>query len=216
MNKLFLWLLLFPLCVVGQVEKGKYYVQTSISLQTTGNVFSNSNGTTGDISSTLPLSQVGIGRFLTDKQSVHIFVLGSLGTSDVLGFSKNYTIGMGMGYNLFHPINKEWGLLLNNELSYRIGQSSANKNVSNSEEYLQKLNIANAKISPGLYYVFFNKILVQASIDWFNLSYIKVQNNPNLPLTSRQQASKSLEANGLFPGPFQLSNISLKFSYIFP
>ncbi|MDZ4667253.1 MAG: hypothetical protein SGJ00_05155 [bacterium] len=216
MNKLLLLVILLPLCVQAQLKKGRYYLQASMSLQTSGNLSVNAANSSGNVSSNLPLSQVGLGKFVSNKQSVNLFVLGSLGTSDILGQAKSYTLGVGLGYNFFHPMSDQWGLFLGNELSFRKGQSANNKNISNADEYLQKINIVNAKVSPGIYYLFFDKLWVQASIDWVTFSYIDLQNNPNIPLTNRQQASKNVSFSGLLPGTIQLANIQFRLSYLFP
>lgn len=214
MKQVLLLFLLFPMLALAQIKKGSYFLQASISLQTTSNISMDANGTTSDISSNLPLTKLGVGKFVNNKHAFCVFILGSLGSNEIVGEAKNYTFGLGASHTYVYAIKDQWGLLVNTEVNGRYGQSSSTKKVSTGDDYMQKLSIWNAQFSPGIYYVFFNKIWVQANIDWLSLSHINIQNNPNLPVSFFNQASRRTLVEGVFPGTIDLSNIHIKLSYL--
>jgi hypothetical protein len=215
MKQILFFLLLLPILVGAQIKKGSYYLQGSMTLQTNGSLFINDKSTVSEIGSSLPLTKLGLGKFVNNKHGFAVFILGSLGTSEFVGTDKNYTLGMGIAHCYIYPFKDHWGLLVNSEINARFGQTANNKNISNANDYLQKLKIVNAQFSPGIYYIFFNKIWVQANIDWVAMQHISKVNNPNLPFAERNQASKITKLNGLFPGPIQLADIQIKLSYLF-
>lgn len=214
MKQILFFLLLLPILVGAQIKKGCYYIQGSMNMQTNGSLFIKDKNTVSDIGSTLPLTKFGVGKFVNNKHAFAVFVLGSLGTSEFVGNSKNYTLGLGVAHCYIYPFKDQWGLLVNAEINARYGQTANNKNISNANDYLQKLKIVNAQFSPGIYYIFFNKIWVQANIDWVTVQHISIENNPNLSYEDRKQASRKTKINGLFPGPIQLADIQIKLSYL--
>jgi hypothetical protein len=214
MKHLLFVLICLPIFAHAQIKKGSYFLQASISLQTNSNITMDSKGTTSDISSTLPLTKLGIGKFVNNKHAFCLFILGSVGSNEIVGEAKNYTFGLGASHTYVYAVNDQWGLLLNTEVNGRYGQSSSTKKVITGDDYMQKLSIWNAQFSPGIYYVFFNKIWVQANIDWLSLSHINIENNPNLPVSFSNQASRRTLVEGLFPGTIDLSNIHIKLSYL--
>lgn len=210
---LFLFFLL-PIFALGQIKKGNYFLQGSISLQTNSTLTIDANGTTSDINASLPLTKFGVGKFVSNKHAFSLYLLGSIGSNEVVGVTKNYTLGLGAGHCYVYAIKDQWGLLINTEINGRYGKTFSKKNIGNADDYKQKLSVWNVQFSPGIYYLFFNKLWVQANIDWLSLSHVNIENNPKSSVSFSNQASRKTLVKGLFPGPIQLSSIQFKLSYI--